>query len=68
MKKALTNTVLIVAGAGLPYLCGAFGNATFDITEWEPVSRGMIGIFMMGATAAAICVALGIGVDNTNKQ
>lgn len=67
MKKALTNTVLIVAGAGLPYLCGAFGNATFDITEWEPVSRAMIGLAMAGLTGAGICVALGMDPDNNNK-
>jgi hypothetical protein len=64
MKKALTNAILIVAGAGLPYLLGVFGAASFDITQWDPAWRVMIGLAMAFLSGTGICLALGMGSDN----
>ena len=46
MKKKLIYSILAIIGISVIFfVAGAFGNASFDISEWSTESRGFIAIF-----------------------
>lgn len=46
MKKKLIYSILAIIGISVIFfVAGAFGNASFDISEWSTESRGFIAVF-----------------------
>ena len=46
MKKLLISIGVTVALFLIAYLLGAFANASFDMTTWEPTGRAFIAFFL----------------------
>lgn len=51
-RESMKNVLLPLMAAGVVYLLGAFGNACFDITQWDVFSRVMVAFFMALVAAA----------------
>ena len=53
MKKAARIILSIASVYALVYIVGAFGQASFDIREWDPFARGMLA-FVAGVASFVI--------------
>ncbi len=56
MKKAARILLAIASVYALVYIVGAFGHASFDIREWDPVFRG--GLALVAGVASFVITAV----------
>ena len=64
MKQWTKRILLGLSGFLFMYLVGAFYNVSFDLSQWEDASRGMIAIF---GTTITVVITLFIEDEFLNK-